>query len=59
VGRTFGEFLDLDKINFVAQTTADSARRELISGFVDIYLRLTIDAGQVVQTELIEVQPEQ
>jgi hypothetical protein len=31
VGRTFGEFLGLDKISFVAQTTADSARRELAS----------------------------
>jgi hypothetical protein len=58
VGRTFGEFLDLDKINFVpnncgfSPTGADlRLRRHLLMAYNN--------AGQVVQTELIKVQPEQ
>jgi hypothetical protein len=44
-------------LRMLAQLQLDPARRELISGFVDAYLRLTIEEEQEFQAELLELHP--
>jgi flagellar biosynthesis/type III secretory pathway protein FliH len=43
----------------LAKLQLDPARRALISGFVDSYLRLTIDEERVFEEELQKVEPVQ
>ena len=45
-------------LDLLAKLQLDPARRELISGFVDTYLRLTIDEQEVFEEELEKIEPE-
>ena len=49
----------LASLNLLAKLQLDPARRQLISGFVDTYLRLTMEEQSVFDTELNKVEPEQ
>ncbi len=44
-------------LRMLAQLQLDPARRELISGFVDTYLRLTMGQEQEFESELQQIQP--
>lgn len=46
-------------LDLLGKLQLDPARRALISGFVDTYLRLTIDEQRVFDAELKKVEPEQ
>lgn len=46
-------------LDLLAKLQLDPARRELISGFVDTYLRLTMEEEQVFQAELAKSEPQE
>lgn len=46
-------------LQMLAQLQLDPARRELISGFVDAYLRLTMKQEQEFRSELQQIEPQQ
>jgi hypothetical protein len=46
-------------LRMLAQLQLDPARRELISGFVDAYLSLTMDQEQEFESELQQIQPQE
>ena len=46
-------------LRMLAQLQLDPARRELISGFVDAYLRLTIEQEREFEIELQQIQPQE
>ena len=45
-------------LDLLGKLQLDPARRELISGFVDAYLRLTIEEEKVFEDELKKIEPE-
>jgi len=45
-------------LDLLGKLQLDPARRELISGFVDTYLRLTIEEQKVFEDELKKIEPE-
>ena len=45
-------------LNLLAKLELDPARRELISGFIGAYLRLTIEEEQEFQAELDKLEPQ-
>ena len=46
-------------LDLLGKLQLDAARRELISGFVDAYLRLTMEEEHVFQAELKRIDPKQ
>ena len=46
-------------LRMLAQLQLDPARRELISGFVDAYLCLTMEQEQEFESELQQIQPQE
>jgi len=46
-------------LRMLARLQLDPARQELISGFVDAYLRLTMEQEQQFESELQQIQPEE
>jgi len=44
-------------LDLLAKLQLDPARRALISGFVDTYLRLTMEEEQIFQAELSKIEP--
>lgn len=46
-------------LSLLGRLQLDPARRELISGFVDSYLRLTIEEEQIFREELSRIEPPQ
>jgi len=45
-------------LDLLAKLQLDPARRDLISGFVDTYLRLTIEEQKIFEDELERIEPE-
>jgi hypothetical protein len=46
-------------LRMLAKLQLDPARRELISGFIDAYLRLTMEEEHQFETELQQIQPQE
>lgn len=46
-------------LRMLAQLQLDPARRDLISGFVDAYLHLTMEQKQQFESELQQIQPQE